>query len=67
MRRSEKICAECEKPFAPRQDDQRYCGAECRRVGHNARLNYEKGVALRVYRHLQQHAPSSLSRIVASL
>ena len=65
--RAVKQCAECEELFIPRQKDQRYCCPECRRIGHNARLNYDKAVALRLYRYMQQNIPNTLSKILASI
>lgn len=62
-----RICAECDELYTPRQDSQRYCSPDCRKVGHNAHLNYDKAVALRVYRRLQAVRPTLLAKIVATL
>jgi hypothetical protein len=49
-------CATCEKPFSPRQGDQRFCCDLCRWRWHDA----EKTEALRVYRELvRQHSEAA--------
>ena len=49
-------CATCDKEFAPRQGDQRFCSDTCRYRFHAE----EKVEALRVYRELvRQHAQAA--------